>query len=693
MKTVKRIFLVILGGFALLSIGAFILVATYDFTAARDDLARLSQALTGRRLIIRGDIRPTLGLRPGIEVKDLAFQNASWGSRPNMLTIRRLELKVAVLPIFRGEIRVHRLILDSPDLIIEKSSQGLSNLPFTREKIPAEPGGGTGRGIPFMPDLSLDAVSITNGRLTVVDGKTKRRTDVEIRRLSAAVTGITDPVSINMDARILGTNVTVAGSLGSVIALVDGSPWPVDVAISAGDDKMTATGVIGDVLNATDLSLNWTAHVRRPRRLLASVGLPAVVIYPVTASGRLLRKATAPFSLTGLTVTSGRSDLSGDATIRLDGRHARVSATLNARTLDLRDVIAAARKKAARAQAKGVPHKVFSPAPLPLSFLRKIDASVSLNAGQVFLPRLAFKRLSAKVVLKNGHLSLTPVTAVTGGGTLSLTADLRQTGRSVALSTHINIRDMDAGQVQEDLGLPRRMEGKLDVDVRLNGHGRSVADVMGSSTGHVSIIMGKGQFNSSLFSGFGGGMKAGLTRLFMPDDQDTTDITCMVAHFDVKDGLADASVLVLDTPLLAAAGEGSINLKTEALNMDVTPVPKEGLGASGIGRITLSFSELAKPLELGGTLAEPTLEVNATDTAITIGKAIGGFTLFGPFGLVAALVGTSGGDDNPCVAAIGKARLGRKAKPHLKTASPKKKAPESGIMEGIGKKFKEWFGD
>ncbi|MFH1984531.1 MAG: AsmA family protein [Pseudomonadota bacterium] len=693
MKIFKWIFLGILGVFVLLSLGSFIALATYDFTAAREDLARLSQALTGRRLVIRGGIRPTLGLRPGIEVDDLAFQNASWGSRPNMLTIRRLELKVAVLPIFRGEIRVHRLILDGPDLIIERSPQGLTNLPFTRGKIPVGPSGGKGGGMSFMPDLSLDTVTVTNGRLAVVNAKTHRRIDVGISRLSATVTGINNPVSIDMGASIFGKNMSVTGNLGSVRSLVDGSPWPIDVVIRSKDDEMTATGVIGDVLNVTDLNLRMTARIRRPRPLLASIGIPAVLIYPVTASGRLMRKATAPFALSEISFASGGSDLSGDATIQLDSPIPRVTATLTARTLDFRDVIAAARKQVERAQSKDAPRKVFSSVPLPLAFIRKIDATVSLSAKRCFLPRLALTRLSATAALKKGRLTLAPVTAVTGGGTLSLTADLRHTGRSLSLSTHVSIRDMNAGQVQEDLGLPRRLEGKMDVDVRLDGRGRSVADIMGSATGHVSVIMGKGKLNNSLFSRFGGSMQDGLTRLFTPDNRDTTDITCMVAHFAVKDGLADATALVMDTPHLAAAGEGSINLKTEALNMDVTPVLKEGLGASGIGRITMSFTELAKPLELGGTLADPTIEVNATDTAITIGKAIGGFTLFGPFGLAAALVGTSGGDDNPCVAAIRTAKAGRQVKPPKKTAPPKKKDSKSGLMESIGKKLKSWFGD
>jgi len=320
-----------------------------------------------------------------------------------------------------------------------------------------------------------------------------------------------------------------------------------------------------------------------------------------------------------------------------------------------------------------------------------LNATVTLSARRCFLPRLAFHRLKAKATLAKGRLRVSRATAIAGGGGMTMSVDLRNAGKTgFDLTTHLRLTELDAGRVQDDLGVVRRVEGRLDVDVRIAGRGRSIAEIMGTSNGHFSIIMGKGTLNSSLFRTFGGGMHSGLTRLFTPGDADTTDITCMVAHFKVTDGLASTTALVMDTPQVMAAGEGTIDLKTEALAMDVTPVPKEGLGASGLGRITLSFSELAKPLEVGGTLAAPTLSVNATDTALTIGKAIGGFTLFGPFGLAAALVGASAGDDNPCVAAVRKAREGRVPVSRKKPV-PKKKADE-GVLDSFGKTLKKWFG-
>ena len=51
---------------------------------------------------------------------------------------------------------------------------------------------------------------------------------------------------------------------------------------------------------------------------------------------------------------------------------------------------------------------------------------------------------------------------------------------------------------------------------------------------------------------------------------------------------------------------------------------------------------------MGGTLANPTIAVNPGGTLLTIGKAIGGMALPGPFGLAVALASGKLGDKDPC---------------------------------------------
>jgi hypothetical protein len=62
--------------------------------------------------------------------------------------------------------------------------------------------------------------------------------------------------------------------------------------------------------------------------------------------------------------------------------------------------------------------------------------------------------------------------------------------------------------------------------------------------------------------------------------------------------------------------------------------------------ISLAVPLLAKPFKLEGTLTKPSPAVDTTQTAPTLGKAIGGTLLFGPVGIAAALLSGSTGEKN-----------------------------------------------
>jgi hypothetical protein len=55
---------------------------------------------------------------------------------------------------------------------------------------------------------------------------------------------------------------------------------------------------------------------------------------------------------------------------------------------------------------------------------------------------------------------------------------------------------------------------------------------------------------------------------------------------------------------------------------------------------------------LGGTLVHPSITLDKTRSAITVGKAVGGTLLLGPIGAEAALLSAPSGEANPCLNAL-----------------------------------------
>jgi len=115
---------------------------------------------------------------------------------------------------------------------------------------------------------------------------------------------------------------------------------------------------------------------------------------------------------------------------------------------------------------------------------------------------------------------------------------------------------------------------------------------------------------------------------------------------------------VFDTTHMTVVGDGTIDLRTEKMDISLIPHPKEEMGAEGVGTLSMSLGELARPFKLAGTLAEPSLALDTAQAALALGKAAAGTVLFGPVGIAAALVHSDQGVKNPCLAAVEAARKG-----------------------------------
>jgi hypothetical protein len=203
--------------------------------------------------------------------------------------------------------------------------------------------------------------------------------------------------------------------------------------------------------------------------------------------------------------------------------------------------------------------------------------------------------------------------------------------------------------------------------------------------------MGKGRVDNKYIDLLGGDLSSSLFRLLNPFRKETqyTSINCFVSGFNIKDGIASTTAFALNTDYMVVVGEGEINLKTERLNLSLKPVPKQGIGTRFTGKLNVSLSELTRPFKLGGTLAHPSLAVDSTQTAIALGKAIGGVMLFGPVGIAAALVGSSSGDENSCIAAIEAAKKGVRVKKGL-VGEVTEGAGD--VLKGAGKELNKLFG-
>ena len=156
-----------------------VLLSIQDVNKFKDLLARKVSEKTGREMTIAGNFDLSISFSPSITADDVTFENAAWGTRPEILKLGHVEAKVALFPVLGGDIEIERLVLEDMDLLAETNEDGLGNWVFG-EKKPDDGEDGEGGELPVIEDLQ-----IRNALVHYRDGQTGERHVVTIANAEA----------------------------------------------------------------------------------------------------------------------------------------------------------------------------------------------------------------------------------------------------------------------------------------------------------------------------------------------------------------------------------------------------------------------------------------------------------------------------------------------------------------------------
>jgi uncharacterized protein involved in outer membrane biogenesis len=293
--------------------------------------------------------------------------------------------------------------------------------------------------------------------------------------------------------------------------------------------------------------------------------------------------------------------------------------------------------------------KVFSAEPLPLEGLQAMDIDLKIRNKQVLLPALAFDDMILDILLKNGNLAIKPFNFSIGGGKADIQFALRTQEKPAALTTILDIDQLEIGPMLDKLGYQRNVEGNLNADFNLDTTGDSVAALMAALNGNTLISVSNGKAASKYLELLEKYLGSGILRMVNPfkEKREYTPINCFVNRIEIKDGLAKIKIL-LDTDRTSIISIGDVNLKTETLNLGIKPTPKKGATPADV---SFNLRQLSQPFKLGGTLAAPALAIDPGRTAFIMGKMAGAL-LLGPIGIAAFFTDVSVGKKDPCAIAL-----------------------------------------
>lgn len=673
-------------------VAGYVVLSTMDFEDLRDRIQAEAKAATGRDLKIAGEIDLAVSLTPAIAIEQVSFANAAWGSRPEMVTLDRFEVEVALLPLLSGDVDIRRLVVVRPNILLETDAEGRANWSLegfaeTAEETAEAAGPEAETTIGGMP--ILQEIVIEDGLLTYRDGRTGEETQVALTRLASSAKGPSQPISLKLEGAYNGAPIRLSGSLGAPAALNEG-PFPVDLTAEAGGAAVTVAGVIAKPLlgQGVDLKISAKGKSLAEAGALAGAVLPPLGPYDVSAR---VKTDGDPVSLTELAAKVGGSDLAGQATLSLGGARPAVSGALSSQLLDLADFAppggAAAEPTSAAATAG--PY-VIPEDPLPTDGLKAVDADLKLNVATLRLQdKLALQDLDLTLKLAGGRLQMAPLTTRLAGGSLQANVDLDGAKKTPSLAATVKGSGIDYGQLLKDMKIEDGVQGTLDLNVDLRGAGASPRAIAAGLNGKTEIVSGEGVISNKLLKVVGVGLSNILGPLMGGDEN--AKLNCIVNRFNIENGLATSVAMIFDSEAFTVTGGGTIDLKTEKLKLQMDTATREP-----------SIASLAVPFNIGGTLKSPTFTPDPVGTALGAAKVVGMFVAppLAIGSLIAEKSVSSG--ENPCVAALEAVASGqapaKKSTIETVTEDPGKALQDLGegvgeTLKGVGEGLKNLFGN
>ncbi len=344
--------------------------------------------------------------------------------------------------------------------------------------------------------------------------------------------------------------------------------------------------------------------------------------------------------LSQLQARLGDAGIKGWLTLNTSQPVPELKADLSFTDLDLDKLMPSDSKtSAAKTAEKPASDRLFSDEPLPFDALSRANVLATLRATNLVTNNRRLEQAEVNINLTGSRLSASLLKMASVQGEL-LGVVVIDASDSADPSVVIKLKAarIDLGKLLAPLEGKPPIEGPLATDIHLKGQGASMAQIMGSLDGKVHLLIEQGSADAQALDLFVGGLSAMFGTIFTADASKTR-INCAISDLKFEKGTMNTQLAVLDTQYSTVFLEGNVNLKSEQLDLKVSPEAKG---------VTLS---VAFPVLLKGQLAKPNIDVEKTGALIKTGQLWA--TVAYPPAALLKFDGLMGdGKQNPCVSMV-----------------------------------------
>ncbi|MGP1665812.1 MAG: AsmA family protein, partial [Rhodanobacter sp.] len=238
---------------------------------------------------------------PHVIAEDLSLGNPDWSKTPQMVTLKRVELRISPLALLVQRVVIPRIDLVEPSAELQRLADGRANWVFTFD--PKDP-----NAEPSAWVVDIGAIGFDKGHVTLDDQTLKTQLDVIIDPLGkpipfSEIVGDADAkkllekgaapqdyaFGLKVKGRYHGQTLDGSGKIGGLLALQDAAkPFPLQAQVNVADTRIAVAGTLTDPLNlgALDLRLKLAGASLGNLYPLTGLTLPDSPAY--STDGRLI---------------------------------------------------------------------------------------------------------------------------------------------------------------------------------------------------------------------------------------------------------------------------------------------------------------------------------------------------------------------------------------------------------------------
>jgi hypothetical protein len=253
---------------------------------------------------------------------------------------------------------------------------------------------------------------------------------------------------------------------------------------------------------------------------------------------------------------------------------------------------------------------VFSRKPIRLDLLGLMDLDIGIAVDNIDSGgNSAAEKVKGRVVLKDSVLHIAPFRLVAKGGATDL--ELKIDARDVtALELKMSADDQLLGPWLAQVQGTVPVEGFANYHIDLTARGGSPHELASSLNGSVSLAFENAKIPKRYVEYLSVDVFGWAMGKFDSEER-YANLDCVLADFDISDGMVSSTLLAADGPRLAMEGELTLDLGAETIDAVFLPKQKRKLFAS------------VSPVRLTGDMRDPDVKaIPAKEAAKNIGALV-----------------------------------------------------------------------